>query len=337
MTGHLDPGADRRSRLRRDGFSPSTFTAVAVTALVLLVAIVVTGGAVRLTGSGLGCEDWPNCNDETFVDLSSRHAAIEQINRLFTFLVGVGVLLAALAAWFRRPRRRDLVVLGSLLLAGVPAQGLVGAIVVWTDLHPATVQLHFVLSMLLVWAAVMLLVRSREPDGSRRAAVSSTTRRLVVAVTASTAITVLLGTVVTGTGPHSGDERSRRFFGTTSDIDGEALRWVTRVHGAAVWLTVASVLLLVWRVRRSPDRRRVEGALSAWMVTALVQGGIGYVQYAAALPVALVLAHLTGATVLVGVTARLWCATTTTATDAPVPLGAGDVTSEVASGVAVQR
>lgn len=311
-----DHQVGRIRRIRRDGFSPQAFTTIAVTALVLLGAIVVTGGAVRLTGSGLGCTDWPNCNDARFVDISSKHSAIEQLNRLFTFLVGVGVLLAAIAAWYRRPRRRDIVVLGAVVLGGVPAQGIVGAIVVWADLHPATVQLHFILSMVLVWAAVLLLVRSREADGgSRVVVVDRRTVTLVRLVVALTALTVVLGTVVTGTGPHAGDEKAKRFFGTTDDIDGEALRWVTRLHGASVWLAVVAVLALAWAVRRSPDRRALEGPLSAWMIVALVQGAVGYVQYSLGLPVGLVIIHLAGATTLCGVTAWLWNSTT-----APEPL-----------------
>lgn len=310
-------GAGRIARIRRDGFSPSVFTSIAVTALVLLGAIVITGGAVRLTGSGLGCTDWPNCNDDRFVDISSKHSAIEQLNRLFTFLVGIGVLLAAIAAWYRRPRRRDIVVLGVVVLAGVPAQGIVGAIVVWADLHPATVQLHFLLSMVLVWAAVLLLARSREVDGGpRQSVVGDRAVAWVRVVVVLTALTVVLGTVVTGTGPHAGDEKARRFFGTTDDINGEALRWVTRLHGVSVWLTVLAVLALAWVVRRSPDRRVLEGPLTAWMIVALVQGAVGYVQYSLGLPVGLVIIHLAGATTLCGVTAWLWNSTTA---PAPVP------------------
>ena len=298
-------------RVRSEGFSPREFRSICVTALVLLSAICVTGAAVRLTGSGLGCSDWPNCSDTKLIDLSSKHAAIEQLNRLFTFLVCIGVALAAAAAWYRRPRRRDLLVLSMVMLLGVPAQGLVGAIVVLADLHPATVQLHFVLSMVLVWTAVTMLWRSGEPDeGSRVLAVEPSVRRHVLALAAATCLAVLAGTVVTGTGPHAGDEKARRFFGTTTDIDGTALSWVTRVHGAVVWLAVATALALLWRLRhRAADRQRLDAPLVAWVVGAMVQGGVGYVQYAAGLPAGLVLVHVAGATTLVGITAWLWNAT----------------------------
>ena len=155
-------------RVRAEGFTPDEFRRICVSALVLVAVIVVTGAAVRLTGSGLGCNDWPNCNNNSLVDVSSQHSAIEQVNRLFTFVVGLAVVLAALGAWVRRPRRRDLLMLSMALVAGIPAQGVVGAVVVWTKLNPVAVQLHFVLSMVLVAVAVVLVVRSREPDGATR-------------------------------------------------------------------------------------------------------------------------------------------------------------------------
>ena len=311
-------------RVRTEGFTPTEFRSICVAALALLGIIVVSGGLVRLTGSGLGCNDWPNCNDSKIVDVSNTHAAIEQINRLFTFLVSIGVVLAALAAWYRRPRRRDLLVLGIVMLVGVPAQGIVGAVVVWSKLHPALVQLHFVLSMGLIWAAVMMLVRSRDPDrGQRVSAVVPRIRRRVRLLAVWSTIAVLAGTVVSGTGPHAGkalrdaqgrcivaEGAARRFFGKECDINGGALQWVTRIHGAIVWFTVAIALSLLWHLRRlRHDREVLDAPLTAWLLTALLQGAIGYVQYANGLPVGLVAVHLAGATVLTGCTAWLWCAT----------------------------
>lgn len=310
-------------RVRAEGFSPREFRTICVVALALLGAIVVTGGMVRLTGSGLGCNDWPNCNDTQIVDVSTKHAAIEQVNRLFTFLVSIGVALAALAAWFRRPRRRDLLGLSMVMLVGVPAQGLVGAVVVWSKLNPALVQLHFVLSMVLVWAAVLMLVRSREPDGGHRAsAVVPRIRRRVRLLAGWTVLAVLAGTVVSGSGPHAGDSvgddglactagAAKRFFGHECEINGNALVWVTRIHGTIVWITVAIALSLLWHLRRlRHDRQVLDAPLTAWLMTAIVQGAIGYVQYSNGLPVGLVALHLAGATVLVACTAWLWSSTT---------------------------
>ncbi len=298
-------------RVRAEGFSPREFTTIAVGALVLLSIIVVSGGAVRLSGSGLGCDDWPNCNNERFIELSTGHAAVENINRLFTFLVGFGVLLAAAAAWYRRPRRRDLLAYGLVMLIGVPAQGLVGAVVVWTDLHPAAVQWHFLLSMVLVAAAVMMIVRAGEPDEGRRvSAVVPRVRNRVRLLAVWVGITVVLGTVVTNTGPHAGDKEAKRFWGTATDISGTALKWVSRIHGVVVWVTVAIALSLLWTLRRlRNDRRVLDAPLTAWIVIAIAQGAVGYTQYAAGLPVGLVAMHLAGATALVGITTWMWAVT----------------------------
>lgn len=298
-------------RVRAEGFAPREFRSICVAALVLLSIICVSGAAVRLTNSGLGCDDWPNCNGTRVVDLSSRHSAIEQVNRLFTFLVCVGVALAAAAAWYRRPRRRDLLVLGFLMLFGVPAQGVVGAIVVWANLHPVTVQLHFVLSMILVWIAVTMLVRSGQPDeGERVAAVVPRIRRRVRWLAVWTWIAVLAGTVVTGTGPHAGDVEARRFFGSETDINGTALKWVSRIHGTIVWVAVAVALTTLWQLRRlRHDREVLDAPITAWILAAVVQGAIGYIQYGSGLPAGLVVLHVAGATTVIGVTAWLWNST----------------------------
>lgn len=299
------------SRVRRDGFDPATFQRLCVAALVLVGAIVVTGAAVRLTGSGLGCEDWPNCNNTRLVDVGSKHAAIEQINRLFTFAVGLAVVLAALGAFVRRPRRRDLTVPAVLLVAGIPAQALVGALVIWTKLNPAAVQLHMVLSQILVGLAVVLVVRSRRPDDATMLpAVVPSTARLVKLLVVWTAVAILAGTVVTGTGPHAGDEEAKRFWGTASDVSGTALQWVTRVHSVIVWITVLVALRLLWSLRsRARDRQALDAPLTAWLTTAIFQGAVGYWQYATGVPAGLVLVHVMGATTLAGVT--VWLAMST--------------------------
>lgn len=285
----------------------------------MLCFIVVTGAAVRLTGAGLGCDDWPNCNAEKLIDVSSAHAAIEQVNRLITFLVGLAVVLAALGAWLRRPRRRDLLLLSASMVVGVPAQAVVGAFVVWTDLHPAAVQLHFVLSMVLVALAVMLLVRSGEPDnGSRLLAVAPRVRRQVRRLAGWTALAIAAGTITTGTGPHSGsfpddpdDPIPRRFFADSDEINGTALRWVSRGHSGVVWITVALAVMLWWTLRRRPkDRTTLDLPLMAWTSVVVGQGSLGYLQYASGLPAALVGVHVTLATVLWAITVWLVCATT---------------------------
>lgn len=298
--------------MRSEGFTPTQFQSICVGALVLLAVIVVSGAVVRLTGSGLGCDDWPNCNDSKLVDVSSTHSMIEQVNRFFTFLVCIGVALAAIAAWIRRPRRRDLLALSLVMLIGVPAQGIVGAVVVWTDLHPVAVQMHLLLSMVLVGAAVFMIVRSRHADVGRRVlAVSAGVRRRVMALAWCTSFAVIAGSVVTGTGPHAGDEQARRFFGSTDDIDGGALTWVTRVHSAIVWVSVAIAASLLVALRRNrADREALDATLTAWFVIAIVQGTVGYVQYAAGLPAAIVAVHVAFGTALFACT--MWMVAITT-------------------------
>ena len=144
---------------------PAQYRAVTIGALLAVCAIVVTGAAVRLTGSGLGCDDWPNCNDSQLIDVSSKHAAIEQVNRLFTGLVSVAVIAAVLGSLVREPRRRDLTQWSVGLVAGVLGQIVLGGVTVLVDLHPIAVQGHLLLSMVLVANATVLVRRAGEPDG----------------------------------------------------------------------------------------------------------------------------------------------------------------------------
>ncbi len=286
--------------------SPERYTRIATAALVLLCVIVVTGAAVRLTGSGLGCEDWPRCNEERFVDVSTAHGAIEQINRLFTGLVAAGVILAVLAAMRRVPRRSDLVHLAWGLVAGVLGQIVLGGIVVLTDLHPLANQGHFILSMILVTNATVLVLRSRHSDltapmiesgaddvtGTR---ISSWTRITV----AFGVVAILTGTVVTGSGPHAGDEDARRF-----DLE---ISSIARIHGLAVILTVASLLLTIGFARRhSSSWTRGAVILEATIVVGVLQGIVGYVQYFNDIPAALVAVHVLGATAFMIVLTILW-------------------------------
>ena len=290
--------------MRAEGFTPDEFHKICVAALVLVAVIVVTGAAVRLTGSGLGCNDWPNCNKAKLVDVSSNHSAIEQINRLFTFVVGLAVVLAALGAWLRRPRRRDLLWLSMALVAGIPAQGVVGAVVVWTSLNPLAVQLHFVLSMVLVAVGVVLVIRSREPDGAKRiSTVVPRTRHRLRLMVVWTALAILAGTVVTGTGPHAGDEKARRFTFLS-------ITWAARIHSAIVWIAVLMALSLLWHLRkRAHDREVLDAPLTLWMCVALLQGGVGYLQYANGVPAPLVAVHVALATTLWATSVWLWCTT----------------------------
>ncbi|MEZ5216722.1 MAG: COX15/CtaA family protein [Ilumatobacteraceae bacterium] len=308
--------------------SPAKYRIATMTALVFLYVIVVSGALVRLTASGLGCVDWPNCNSNRFVDVSSKHAAIEQINRLFTGAVSAAVLLAVLGALFRTPRRRDLTWLSLGLVAGVIGQAVLGAFVVWSHLNPVLVQGHFLLSMVLMANALVLHRRAGQPDGGRRVRlVPAQIATHAWAVVVLTAVAIVAGTVTTGAGPHSGSvdgEPVRRF--------GIDISTIARLHALAVWATVAAVLALAWRIRNdAPTRRRLEPAITRFVVIAVFQGAVGYIQYFSGVPIVLVAIHVFLATAVW--LAAIHLAQVTTEVVEPVGVSPGDPTrtDEVAS------
>ena len=279
--------------------TPSTYQRSTYFALVALIGIIITGASVRLTNSGLGCDDWPNCNSEKLIDVSSAHAAIEQVNRLLTGVVVLAVAVAVLGSYLRTPRRRDLVWWSWSLVVGVFANAFLGAVTVWVDLHPYAVQGHLLLSMALIASGAVLVRRSSEPDDVRRErVVSSSASQLVRGLALGTTVAVVTGTVVTGAGPHAGDENAVRL---NVDIPSAA-----RVHGASVIATLLVAVLLVLRCRRSqPDREFLQAGLSRWLTVAVMQAVIGYVQYFTGVPELLVLAHVAGASVLYVATTQL--------------------------------
>jgi cytochrome c oxidase assembly protein subunit 15 len=279
--------------------SPSRYRAITFAALIALMVIVVTGAAVRLTGSGLGCEDWPQCNDERLIDVSSNHTAIEQVNRLFTGVVAVAVIAAVLGSLWRTPRRRDLTALSLGLVAGVIGQIVLGGVTVLVELHPVAVQAHFLLSMILVANAVVLVHRAGEPDtGTREAAVTPRATAGIWALATATTVAIATGTVVTGAGPHAGDEEVQRFA--------VSITAAARVHGVSVIAAlVLAVGLAVWLTRHPADRERLQGPLSTWILVGLLQGAVGYTQYFSDVPPLLVGIHVAGATVLWAMTVRL--------------------------------
>lgn len=270
--------------------SPSTYHRVTLVALVLLGAIIVTGAAVRLTGSGLGCSDWPNCEQGRLIAPLELHPMVEFVNRLFTGLVSVAVILAVLGALLRAPRRRDLTWLALGLVGGVVGQIVLGGITVLTDLHPAAVQGHFLLSMAIVLDALVLHQRSGEPPGPYRAAVPTELRRLALALGAWATVVLVTGTVVTGTGPHGGDEEAPRF--------GFAVTTVARLHGITVIVLLLGTLWLIHRSRRLGAWAKMEHRLSLLVWAIIVQGVIGYTQYFAGVPAGLVFAHVIGSVVV---------------------------------------
>lgn len=279
--------------------SPARYRQIAIGALVALSVIIVTGTAVRLTNSGLGCDDWPNCSSTRLIDVSSTHAAIEQINRLFTGVVGAAVIAAVLASIWRVPPRRELTWLSVWLVIGVVANAVLGGISVLVDLHPVAVQGHLLLSMMLIYAATVLVRRASEPDGVPLAlAVSRPTQRLAWIVFAVTSLAIVTGTVVTGAGPHAGDENAERL-----DI---AIPDAARIHAVSVLTAIALALLLAYRLRKiAADRDALQTSLSRWIGIALFQGALGYVQYFNDVPELLVGIHVLGATLVMIATTLL--------------------------------
>ncbi len=272
---------------------------IAIVTVAGVCFLTVAGAIVRLTGSGLGCDDWPNCNNERFIDVSSGHVAIEQINRLVSGLVGIPTLLMAIGAFRVRPERRGLRVPSLLVLASILGNGVVGGVAVRGDLHPFLVQSHFLLAMLSIGFGLVAVHRAR-PEGvvSRSTiAVTPSTRWLFVGFGALVAAALATGTVVTGAGPHAGDETARRY--------GFDISSVAEIHSITVWAAVAVFLVLVVVIRRDAAlSARLAGHISTWMFVAVVQGGIGYVQYFSDVPAVLVAAHVAGATALWVVTVQ---------------------------------
>lgn len=278
--------------------SPRSYSRLAFTALVFLCVIVLTGAAVRLTGSGLGCEDWPRCNEERFIDVSSTHGAIEQVNRLFTGLVALSVILAVLGAHRRLPRRPDLVRLAWGLVAGVVGQVVLGGIVVLTDLHPLANQGHFLLSMVLVTNATVLWVRSADDQRVDRTGRRSVSQRLALVAFVLGGVALYTGTIVTGSGPHAGDEEARRF--------GFDISHVARIHGISVILFLLALLAIIVVVRRVRNEwKSMSGVLEATMAIGVIQGAVGYTQYFNDIPAALVAIHIAGATAIMIALTRL--------------------------------
>jgi cytochrome c oxidase assembly protein subunit 15 len=271
-------------------------------ALVMNTVIVVTGGAVRLTASGLGCPTVPKCTADSMVATREMgvHGAIEFGNRLLTFVLAAAVVGALVSAW--RSRRRDLVRLAGLLLLGIVAQALLGAVTVLTGLNPVTVMAHFLVSMALIAVAVLAYDRAAGPGRTDSSGVRPQVRLGSWLVTAAVAVTLFLGTVVTGTGPHSGDKNA-------SDRLPFDLESVSQLHADGVFLVLGLVVGLLLAVRASDAPGLVSRRVTVLLAVLLAQGLVGYVQYVTDLPVALVMAHVLGACLVWIATLRVLVAT----------------------------
>jgi heme a synthase len=275
---------------------------LALASLLANVGLVVTGGAVRLTGSGLGCPTWPRCTDSSYVTTGAMgaHGVIEFGNRLVGVAVGLLALACLLAALYQAPPRRALIGWSAAVLAGIPAQAVIGGITVLTKLNPWVVGCHFLASMAVIAAAYQLWVRAggrpvRLVPGHQHAAAARDAlprplvilARLVVAVAAAV---LVVGTVVTGSGPHAGDANARR-----TGLDPQE---VSQLHADLVFLLIGLSVAL-WFALRAVDASPLARRAAAWLIAAeLAQGVIGFVQYFTHLPVLAVGLHMLGACVV---------------------------------------
>jgi cytochrome c oxidase assembly protein subunit 15 len=282
-TGRSGPGPSRR-------IAPRTYRRITTVALASLAVIIVSGAAVRLTGSGLGCSDWPKCHEDRFVSAGEYHDTIEFVNRMFTGVVSAAVALAVLGSLVRDPRRRDLTYWSIGLVAGVIGQIVLGGLVVIFELSPWLVIGHFVLSMVLVWNAVVLRHRAGHDGRPAPPLVAHRGVLLGRAVVAAAIIAVLSGTIVTGSGPHGGDEEVERLPFLVSTV--------ARVHGSIVMAFLALVIATGIVLHRDGAPASVWRRFTTLLVVLIAQAGVGYTQYFTDVPPLLVGIHVAGATAL---------------------------------------
>jgi cytochrome c oxidase assembly protein subunit 15 len=267
----------------------------------------VSGASVRLTGSGLGCSDWPACTAQHIVAPLGFHPWMEFGNRLLNVVVTIVAGAAVVAALIRSPRRRDLTLLAGGLVVGVLAEAVVGGIVVLTHLAPQWVSAHFMVSIALLTTAVVLRHRAGIPDrvggtgrtlavGPAQAVVARPVELLSRLLLPMTALVVVLGTVVTSTGPHGGSPGTPRYH--------LSLHSVAQLHGSSVEALLAVTLVMLWSLMRTGAPRPALHRAEIMLGIMAAQAVIGYTQYFSGDPVLLVGFHVTGA--LSVVTAVLW-------------------------------
>ncbi|MFD8610680.1 heme A synthase [Streptomyces sp. NPDC059631] len=299
---------------------PRTVQRAALAALVMAVVIVVTGGAVRLTGSGLGCPTWPTCTDDSLTTTRAMgfHGVIEFGNRMLTYVLCAAVGWAIIAARSQKPWRRGLTRLGWVQFWVVMGNAVLGGIVVLVGLNPYTVAAHFLLSTALIAVATVMWQRTREGDGAPRPLVGKAVQQLVWVLVAASVLLIAVGTVVTGAGPHAGD---------SAEVERIPLDWetVAKAHAVLAWIVVTLTFAL-WFVLKAVDAPR--GPLNRTrdlFLILLSQGVIGYVQYFTHLPEVLVAAHMLGSCVMwIGVLRVLLSLRERSGADGALPDTAGE-------------
>lgn len=270
--------------------TPKFLRRVANLMVITQSAIVITGASVRLTGSGLGCSTWPECTPGSYTPSPDQpeaplHAWIEFGNRLLTFVLFLNALVLMISIL---RNRKELFGLGAIQILGILAQAVLGGITVLTGLNPATVAGHFMLSIILIAAALSLRQRiyGKSPSGL---IVSKLTRNLARALVLLTFVVLIAGTIVTGSGPHAGDSTAERF-----PLDARTVSWIHADLVIAL-IGVAIALLISIQVGESGATREILGArIKVFLLASLVQGAIGYTQYFTGLPEVLVTFHILG-------------------------------------------
>ncbi|MET0895760.1 MAG: COX15/CtaA family protein [Acidimicrobiia bacterium] len=291
--------------MRRLSVRPETYRWITLVSAILLAIIIVTGGAVRLTDSGLGCPSWPNCSAGRLTphSASDYNAMVEFVNRMFTGLVSVAVIVAVLASLFRTPRRRDLVWLSWGLVGGVFAQAVLGGLTVLFELKPGFVMAHFLVSIVLLTNAIVLYHRACIPDDAMAERPTRVVDDRVVALGRAllvlASLVLISGTVVTGAGPHSGGGKTDE----VSRLD-LAIPSVARVHGTLVMMFLGLVIITTVLAHRTRAPHTVMQSLTALLVVLVAQAGVGYAQYFSDIPPLLVGIHIAGATAVW--TATVW-------------------------------
>ncbi len=285
---------------------------LALASLIANIGIIVTGAAVRLTASGLGCPTWPRCTDESYTTTPEMgiNGAIEFGNRLLTFVliaIAVACFLGALAR-----RRRSLIRLSVAVALGIPGQGVIGGITVLTNLNPWVVGLHFILSIVLVAGAYALWRRVDADDGEPILLVPAPIRHLAWINMAVSFAVIVAGVVVTGSGPHSGDHGAKR-----NGLDPDRL---SQVHADLVFLLVGLTVALWFALRAVGAPAEAVRAAAVLFWVEMAQGVIGFVQYFTHLPVLLVGLHMLGSGLVWTATlAVLWSLRTRPPVPEPAP------------------
>src|SRR4051794_20134739 len=275
--------------------SPRLYARIAAVACGLLVLIVFTGAAVRLSGSGLGCPTWPECHGAVIQTELDTHGAIEYGNRLLTGVVGVGAILAFLTAFLRKPFRRDLAIIAALMPLGVVLQAVLGGLSVLYGLAPGWVMSHFLVSMLILAGAVTLAWRARH-EPSARAPHDRQTVLATRALLPFAAWVLFLGTVSTASGPHPGSSGTGEVVTRLSFHGGDTMTWVIHWHGRFSTLFGLSAVALWFFVRHRGASAELRRSTTVLCLLLAAQGAVGAIQYAASLPAELVWVHVVLAT-----------------------------------------